>query len=65
MMPQVAYLEFETEAFSGPHVSLLDELGQVFTTQIINVFSLWQVLPDQAVGVSVSYWFRSNVISIY
>jgi hypothetical protein len=43
----------EAKAFSGPHVNLLDDLGHVFITQIINVFSLWDVLPDQTVGVFV------------
>ena len=43
----------EAKAFSRPLVNLLDDLSNVFITQIINVFSLWDILPDQAIGVFV------------
>ena len=36
-----------------PVVNLLDVLSQVLITQAINVFSLWDVLSDQTVGVFV------------
>ena len=43
----------KTKAFSGPHVNLIDDLGHVFITQIINIFSLLDVLPDQTASVFV------------
>jgi hypothetical protein len=46
-------LGLEAKTFSGPHVDLLDDLGHVFITQIINVFSLWDVLPDQPLVFSL------------
>ena len=43
----------EAKAFSGPLVNFLDDLSHVFIAQIIDVFPLWDVLPDQTVGVFV------------
>ena len=44
---------FKAKAFSGPAVNLFDDLSHVLITQIINIFSLWDVLPDQTIGVFV------------
>jgi len=51
----------EAKAFSRPLVNLLDDLSNVFITQIINVFSLWDVLPDQTICVFVEASFPGVV----
>lgn len=40
-------------AFSGPAVNIRDDFGDVLMTHFINIFSLWEVLSDQAVGFFV------------
>jgi hypothetical protein len=50
----------EAKAFSRPLVNLLDDLSNVFITQIINVFSLWDVLPDQTICVFLGSSFKCN-----
>ncbi len=43
----------EAKAFSGPLINFVDDLSHVPIAEIINVFSLWDVLPDQTISVFV------------
>ena len=49
----------EAKAFSGPLINFVDDLSHVLIAEIINVFSLWDVLPDQTVGVFC--WLRWTI----
>ena len=44
----------EAKAFSGPLINFVDDLSHVLIAEIINVFSLWDVLPDQTIVCAVS-----------
>ena len=41
------------KAFSGPLINFVDDLSHVLIAEIINVFSLWDILPDQTISVFV------------
>ena len=41
---------FSRQAFSGPLINFVDDLSHVLIAEIINVFSLWDVLPDQTIS---------------
>ena len=43
----------EAKAFPGSVIYLLHDLGDILIAQSIDIFSLWDVLADQAIGVFV------------
>ena len=45
--------DLEAKAFSGPLINFVDDLSHVLIAEIINVFSFWDVLPDQTISVFV------------
>ena len=58
----------EAKAFSGPLINFVDDLSHVLIAEIINVFSLWDVLPDQTISVFVEaplpgmIWVREDAL---
>ena len=58
----------EAKAFSGPLINFVDDLSHVLIAEIINVFSLWDVLSDQTISVFVEaplpgmIWVREEAL---